>query len=526
MTPFQQLRVWLRRASVGQRAMAGLAAVIAVGLLGWLVAPVDEGAGTDVLAGGLPTASPGATLPTGPVDPASTGATIPGSTGGVAGPATAAGGGAPTGGAVDPAAPVATDPAAGGGGQPQALACPPGTDQGASSREVRIAVTIINIAGAAGNSTVGVPTPDLQRRYWQLVADSINANGGAGCRSLALEFYDVNPIVASDAQQKCIQIANSRPFMAVDTGALTAVGASDCVPNQQIPMVAQGLSRAQLANYYPYYIAPGPIADDTIRNGVLALRDLGAFGADQGFQKLGLLFRSCLPDPISIFRNALREVGVPDDAVVAYDLGCPAGGQNSATELQQAALTFKQAGVTHVSHVGMGDFVVFTQSAAQQNFEPQYILVDDAIAGTQGGTAQPNAGNLDGAISITSNRYGEQSSPGYAPDGGTQACNAIFAAAGEPPVYQQQVGYGGLICAILGTVEAVLDRTPEMTRAALVQGMQGIGALNPSYPLGPVDFSAVPAGTPYGKPSWRTINYQAGCACWVVPDPGFRAGYP
>jgi hypothetical protein len=523
MTPFQQLRVWLRRASVGQRAMAGASALIVVALLGWLVAPVDDDASsTDLVAGGLPTAATGATLPTGEVDPAATIATVPAAVGGTGSAAT--GPGAVTGGAVDPGAPAAADPTA-GGSQPQALACPAGTDQGASSREVRIAITIINIAGAVGNATVGVPTPDVQRRYWQLVADSINANGGAGCRSIALEFYDVNPVVASDAQQKCIQIANSRPFMAVDTGSLSAVGASDCIPNQQIPMVAQGLSRAQLANYYPYYIAPGPILDDTLRNGVLALRDMGYFGPEQGFQKLGFIYRSCVPDPISIFRSSLREIGVPDDAIVTYDLGCPAGGQNSATELQQAALAFKQAGVTHVTHVGMGDFVVFTQAAAQQNFEPQYILVDDGIAGTQGGTAQPDAGNLDGAVNVTASRYGEQTTPGYAPDGGTLPCNDIFAAAGEPPVYRQQVGYGGVICAILGTVKAVLDHAPAMNRAALVQGMQAIGPLNPSYPLGPVDFSAVPAGTPYGKPSWRVIGYQASCTCWVVSDPTFRAGF-
>jgi hypothetical protein len=522
MTPFQQLRVWLRRASVGQRAMAGAAALVFVGLLGWLVVPVDDpSSATEVSAGGLPSAT-GATLPNGQVDPAAQ-TTLPGATAGAV-TGTGATGGGTTGAAVgDPTAPAAGDPAA--GGQQAALPCPPGTDQGASSSEVRIAVTIINIAGAAGNATIGVPTPDVQRRYWNIVADSINAAGGGGCRQLALEFYDVNPILAADAQQKCIQIANSRPFMAVDTGSLTAVGSADCIPNQQIPMVALGLTRAQLANYYPYFISPQGILDDELRNGVLALRDLGYFGADQGFGKLGLLVRSCLPEPIAIFRGALQEAGVPDSAIVTYDLGCPAGQQNSAVELQQAALTFKQAGVTHVTHVGVTDFAVFTNSAAQQNFEPQYILVDSAIAGIQGGTQQPNAENFDGAVSVATSRYGEATTPGYVPDGGTAACDAIFAAAGEPPVYQQQVGYGGVICNVLGMVEAVLDHTPEMTRMALVQGVQSIGRRDASYPFGPADFGGLPPGTPYGKPSWRSVVYQAGCRCFVVPDPAFRAGY-
>ena len=48
--------------------------------------------------------------------------------------------------------------------------CPTGNDGGSTDSSVRIAITIINIAGAAGNQTAGVPTPEKQRLYWQAYA--------------------------------------------------------------------------------------------------------------------------------------------------------------------------------------------------------------------------------------------------------------------------------------------------------------------------------------------------------------------
>ena len=109
MTPFQQLRVWLRRASAGQRAMAAAATVVAVAVVGWLVVPVDDPASTDLAVGGLPTAVTGATLPNGQADPA-VATTLPGTA--VVGAGAEVAGGAPVGaGPVDPAAPATGDPA-------------------------------------------------------------------------------------------------------------------------------------------------------------------------------------------------------------------------------------------------------------------------------------------------------------------------------------------------------------------------------------------------------------------------------
>jgi len=527
MTPFHQFQVWLRRAGIGQRATAGAAALLICALLAWMVMPSGGGDGAlqvgAVGSTGTPSA-PGATGASGA--PGGAGADAATATPGADPAAGAAPGAAPAGGAPAPvAAPPPGQPGAGEGTGGQAATCPPGTGPGATERQVDVAITLINIAGAAGNGTLGVPSPEVQREQWQIVADSINAAGGAGCRQLALQFYSVNPINASEAQQKCLEIANAQPFIALDTGSLTQPGYSDCIPNSRVPMMAAFLTRDQLEKYHPYYIAPNAILDDVIRTGVLAFAQQGHFEPEQGFEKLGLLYRTCRPAPMQVMRSTLAEVGMPKDEVVEFDLGCPPGGQNTPVELQQAAITFKRAGVSHVTVADVGDVVSFTRSAAQQAFTPQYLIADDKVTGTISGTQQPDPENFDGAIVVDGTRYGEQTTPGASPDEGTQRCNEIFAAAGYPPVWEQDVGYGGVVCSMLWMVKGLLDNVPQMQREALAPATKALGARQGSYPWGPADYSATPPSAAWGKPLWRNAVYSASCRCFQVPDLAFQPAF-
>ena len=57
MTPFQELRLWARRASTGSRTSAALSVAIVVGLLAWALVPAgDHGAAENLSAGGAVTA--------------------------------------------------------------------------------------------------------------------------------------------------------------------------------------------------------------------------------------------------------------------------------------------------------------------------------------------------------------------------------------------------------------------------------------------------------------------------------------
>ena len=414
---------------------------------------------------------------------------------------------------------------AGGGGATKA-GCPSGTAPGATASQVTVAITVVNISGGSlTNATVGVPTVQVQKADWNLVADSINKAGGAGCRKLALQFYNVNPLDATAAQQVCLTIAASQPYIVLDTGSLTDVGASDCIPAHKVPLASQYLTQDQLTKYSPYYLQTGDIPNDTLRNGILGLKQLGYFSAAKGFSKLGLLYHTCTPALLTAQQAALTAAGVPDSKIVTYNLGCPAGQVDTAASMEQAVLSFKNAGVSDVNEVGVNDWAIFTQVAQQQNFKPHYVFDDNAmtINNQTTGADAPNPANLNGAVDVvTGTASGEQSTPGYVPSGGTAKCNALFAAVGQPTVFKQQDGYGGVACDSLWFVQALLDHSSKLGAATLVSAMHSAGTIDFSYPEAPIDFSAAPAGAAYGVGYWRADDYVGSCSCWQVPNPTFH----
>jgi hypothetical protein len=218
----------------------------------------------------------------------------------------------------------------------------------------------------------------------------------------------------------------------------------------------------------------------------------------------------------------LQEAGVSDDDIVDYSLGCPTG-LDTAASFEQAVLEFKHAGVTDVLMVEITDGGVFTQIAAQQNFKPQYLFAenDTAVNGSTGSNA-PDPENYDGAVDALGGAYGEQSTPGYQPSGGTKKCNAIYAAAGQPSVYSQTTGYPGLVCDYLWFVQALLSHASTFDASAFPQDMRAMGTVEFSYPFAPINFSAAPADATYGISFWRAVEYHASCKCWRVPDPTFK----
>jgi hypothetical protein len=404
--------------------------------------------------------------------------------------------------------------------------CPTGTAVGATSNQITVATSIINITGGSlSNATVGVPSAQEQQADWTLVADSINSTGGAGCRKILMKFYDVNPLDATAAQQACLNIAADHPYIVVDSGALTEVGASNCIPTHQIPLASAWLTQAELTKYAPYYLQIGGTPEDVIHNGVLGLNQLGYFGASKGFKKLGIVHHDCTPTLFAAEQAALKAAGVPDGSVAAYNLGCPAGQNDTPAAMEQAVLAFKNGGVTDVTEVDLTDFALFTQVASQQNYKPQYIMNDGALADATGAQTGPdafNASNFDGAVDVVNTGYGEQKTPGYQPSGGTQKCDAIFSAAGKPSVYQQADGYGGFVCNYLWFVQALLDHAHSIQANVLAAAMHSMGTVDFSSPGAPIDFSSAPAGAAYGVGLWRPVYYHASCTCFQVPDPTFH----
>jgi hypothetical protein len=395
---------------------------------------------------------------------------------------------------------------------------------GDCAKPITVAATLINISsGSLTNATAGVPSVEEQQNDWNLVAKDINKSGGAKCRNLEMKFFKVNPVDIASAQQTCLQIADSKPFVVVDSGALTEVGASDCIPAHKVPVISTYLTQAQLKTYYPYYLSLGGAPDDAIYNGVLGLNKLGYFSPGKGFKKLGLLYHSCTTDAVKTEKEALAKAGVSDDKISDYDLGCPAGQTDTPASMEQAVLSFKNAGVSTVTEVGVNDFGIFSQVADQQKFKPQYAFSDAAIPSNESsGQNAAVPANLDGAVDVVGGGYGEATTPGYKPSGGTAKCNAIYSAAGIPSVYKQPDGYGGFVCNYLWLVQALVNHAPTVQGDALAPAMHSVGRFDASYAGGPIDFSAAPTGVAYGVSYWRAVDYHESCKCWLIPDPTFN----
>jgi hypothetical protein len=397
--------------------------------------------------------------------------------------------------------------------------CVKGSGQGYTASTVTIAITGVAISGGSlTNATIGVPSLSGQEADWNTVANSINKAGGAGCRKLVLKFFPVNPVDAAGAQQQCLAIAASKPFMVLDVGALSAVNASNCVPTAKVSFASQYLTPDQLSKYYPYYLQLVGIPANDIRNSVLGFNQLGYFKPSKGFKKLGVLYDTCNPTLIIAEQAALKKAGVPSSKIVTYNLGCPAGQNFTQGLLQPAVLAFKNAGVSDVTSAQAGTAAaIFTQVAGQQNYEPQYLLSSDTIALPNAtGSDVPDSQNLNGAVNVSAQAYGEETAPGFKPSGGTKKCNAIFKS--QTTTYKSLDGYEGATCNYMWFVQGILDHATSLKASALPAALHATGTVEYSYPFGPVNYSAAPKNAPYGAGYWRPEYYVASCKCWHIPN--------
>lgn len=395
---------------------------------------------------------------------------------------------------------------------------------GVSATQIKLAISITSIAGAAGNSTFGIASPQEQEKAYSAVIDAINKAGGVACRKVVPTFYEVNPGDANDEQAKCLSIVASGAFAVLDSGGYYQPPSMTCFGQHKMPFFGTGLIDAQQQKtYYPYLFNLQQI-DVLYRNAAFALRDRGYFSAAHGFRNLGFIYQDCIPGLAQKIMGWLKQAGAPANHLWAYNVGCPTA-YTSPSILAQAVLYFQQHDVTNVT-VGqfVGDFSNFTTIAQQQGFKPIYGLVDDGLIATAYGSQHPDYRNLAGALMIAASRYGEERTPGIKLTPGTRACNAIFAARGLKPVYEQPSGVGGIACDQLWMLKAAVTHAPSLRRASLADGLRAARSVDFSYPYGPNDFTA--PGTTTGGQAWRPLSFLESCSCWRVLTPTFRGNYP
>ena len=536
MTPFQQFRLWLRRAPVGERAVAAVAAAMVL-LLVLVLLPSSAGSeASETLAGGgdpavteeVAAVGPGGTAAgdgtrvqaPGSVAPAD--ATGAGSTSVSTGAADSATGGVPQTGtgpsstAAAAGGTTATGPAA--GPAKASRSCPQGKAPGVTEKKMKIAVIMTKIVGPAANALFGVATPEQQREYWKRVLDDVNANGGAGCRELVPTFYEANPADNTNLQEVCLDIVGSGAFAALDTQAYAQFPVVECYPRNKVPYFGGYFASETIrARSFPYLFQFNSM-DQAHKDAVFALRDRGFFQKENGFTRLAFPHKSCDSQLIKKMRSWLGQAGVRPSQIVEFDFGC-ANGLASPSTIQQAILTFQREGATSLTYANLvGDFGNFTRIAEQQGYRPRYGLPNDALISVSKGSVRQDPDNIANAIAIDQGRYAEETTPGTKPTAATARCSAIM----KEDVYDLP-NIAGKTCNMAWIFMAAVDNAPQLARTALAAGLQRAGSVEFSYPQGPNTFAAPRTTT--GGQFWRPTRFTRSCACWRVTDAAFKPSY-
>jgi hypothetical protein len=507
VSPFQEFRLWLRTSPASERAVAGIGAALAVALLAWLLVPGSSDSSAGVAAGPAAASSVGAagsgpattavTTPTGGVTagaPATPGVTVPSS-----GPAVAA--------------PAPTSPS----GAP-ASTCPTGSATGVSGGTVKLAFGLTSIQGPVANGIFGIATPEQQKAGFMAAVNGVNAEGGIGCKKIVPSFVEINPINQEELAQKCREISDSGVFAFLDSGSYTTYPAVECFGQRKLPYFGGYFANVdRLTRNYPYLFNLN-LLDTTYRNALLTFKGMGTFDPAQGFKKLGFLYRNCDGPLVAATKATIHQV--VGDAVSDYTVGCPSV-LALESDMQQAILQFRRDGVTHVFTLGMlGDMAAFTRDANSQAFKPRYTIADDGLISISYGSQAPNPDNFANAIAITTNRGGEELTPGMAPTPGTQHCDKYLTGAKLQPTWKLPYAFGNM-CNQLWMLKAAVEKAGVWRQDALAAGLQKQRSIDFSYPQGPNDFASAPRTTTGGQ-FYRIAQFFPDCKCWKLTQRDFR----
>lgn len=542
MTPFQQFRLWGRRAPAIERATAAVAAALVLAVLCWLVVPASghkspaasvgvsgaqsgasgggpssagvSGTGTLTGAGGGAATSQTATGGAGGSTGGSSGGSAGGSPGGIAG-----GGASGAGGTSSAPGQTAAGVSGGSTGAQTASRCPSSSDQGVNGNQIKIAIIVLNIVGPAANTTFGIESPSEQQAQYTAMINYVNGTGGVACHKLAPVFFTGDALDQSGLQTLCTNIIAAKPFFVIDYGAYYSYPQiATCYPQAQIPFYSSQILPLQLQQqYYPYMFGK-ELKEQLYKDTAFALAQKGYLAHIDGLHKLGVLYSDCVAQVPGEAVGYFNQAGVSSSNISKFDVGC-----NTTTPpstLQQAIVQFEENHVAYVTEINdQGDVANFTTIAAKQDFKPNYLLPDDGIVPIVTGAQKPDPNNFNGAIAITPDRFGEEFTPGSVPTPATKRCDAIMTAAGQPTTYKSPDGAAGQICDNIWMLAAAIGHAPVLQRNALAAGLQIAGSVAYSFPYGPNSFGR---GVNYGGEAWRVDKFSATCACFQVIDPTFH----
>jgi hypothetical protein len=509
VTPFLQFRVWLRRGPNGERVVAGLALMVLVALVGWVVA----GSSGDGRANLELAATPRTTPPVAGQQARITEAADVAPAAGVPGGAPAAG--SPEGPGVEPAAVGA--PGAGASAGP--CAGSRATDQGVSATEIFVAVPVLNLWGEVGNETFNI-RGDLGE-VAEANAAAVNAEGGLACRKLRIKVYRVNPLDKNDQRAKCLEIIEAKPFAVIDIAGYLDPVSRACFPEARLPYLgATALTEEEAGAAFPFLFSMYSSNDRQLRNWVFETAARHTFDPRSGFLKLGLLMNECNPRANAELKRNLAKVGLRDDQISLFTLsGCAS--INSPGEIGQAVVQHHSDGVSHVFLAGnAANGQNYVRQADGSGWKPAYLASDYWLE-TNPSVAPDWPDGFDGALGITSTRSGERPSGIVHPL--VDKCNEWLQKANVAPSETETDEFPIRVCDMFRLFVATANAAgPDLVRSALVEALAEVGRFDTGI-VGDGVFDR--PGKVFGGDFVRAILWHRDCTCWKVVDRDMTPGH-
>lgn len=366
-----------------------------------------------------------------------------------------------------------------------------------------------------------------QERYYDIMAESINANGGIAGRAMRYSKYQYSTASGQNLsqleQEACAQWTQDDPAL-VATALTSGETILGCAKDAGMGTWDSAFTSSDERTYatYPTHIELSAIgltrqgrilADGLESQGYF---DTGQDALDTGY-KLGLVTFDAPPWKRAVngsLEPALNQKGhqIDDKAWIKEVRSVNDLGEITA-QVQSTVLRFKSNGITHVTIVDQQGVLtlLFLQSAENQDYRPRYGLTSQS--GHTVIAKQVPERQMHGALGVgwlpqfdvpVSER----------PDNPAAAeCLAMFKEHGEEPADDNNRAVMLSICESINFVKAALEAgLPDLTAESYARGAESLGEFASLNSFA----NYVGQGRHDAAAYYRTVAYDAdsGCVCF------------
>jgi hypothetical protein len=404
---------------------------------------------------------------------------------------------------------------------------PPTTEQrgaygpGVTDDEIVIGIGIPDEASANGNQTIlgidGV-TQGNTERYYDIMAEAINASGGIAGRTLRYSKWRFSTMDGSNVSQleqsACAYWTQDDPALIVPA-ITTSANFLGCAKDAGMGTHSSTLSSSDDQTFatFPTHIEISAMS--LTRQGRLLADGLeGQQYFDDGY-KLGVItydgpqWKRAVDESLepALLRHGRK---ITEKAFMKELQSNEQLGELTA-QIQSTVLRFKTTDVTHVVFIDERALlaILFMQSAENQGYRPRYGLTSQAGGTTLAGIAP--RGQLDRALGVGWIPSFDVLDSERPENPAADACLKRFEDAGEVPADANNRAVMLGICEAIDFIKAAVEAgLPDLTAASFARGAESLGAFASLN-----SFANFLAPTRHdGASHYRTMAYDPPCVCF------------